>query len=107
MLRNNLCALCAAGMDYVGGSFPITIVPMFAPVCVNISILSDTLVEDVERFSLRLTSDAQVVSAFGFSVVSIAGETGECECVCVCVCVCECECECVCVSVIVSVCECV
>ena len=86
-----LRALCAAGMDYVAGFFSITIVPSSAPVCVNITILSDNLIEDAEYFSLHLTGLCLIIShplPSCLSVVSIAGETGECVCVCVCMCVC-------------------
>ena len=84
--NTTLRALCAAGMDYVAVFFSITIASSSTPICVNIRILSDDLIEDAENFFLRLTSIAEVISASGLSFVSIAGETGECVCVCVCVC---------------------
>ena len=65
-------------MDYIPGVFSITIAPFSAPTCINISILLDNLVEDLESFSVALTSKAEVASVFaGTSVVVIAEDTGE------------------------------
>lgn len=52
------------GVDYIGGSLPIVISEMNQndPVCVNITIVDDTICEYDESFLISLTSDDTCVN---------------------------------------------
>ena len=75
---NDYCTLIGSDVDFDSGPFDITIQPGFINGSANISITCDNVVEQMESFSLKLTTDSpQVLIDKNKAMVQIVDTTGK------------------------------